>query len=213
MKGGLEDDSSFSSSDESEDSDNNNSNVDRDIEEITPSFGKELVEHEDVEALPSGPSAPFITFAHSDLNFVRQRTRKFKMVDERPLILLVDIIDHPPLDPMTQKRPLEVCSIIPTHVSNLKLQMKDKPTTNVLPLLVLLDPKTCLDKASFVKSTIESYKYFVLGGTHSLVAKKELCAEYLFVESYKTVLAWVYARLLDEDAKTLALDHNVDLEM
>ncbi|MCO5585897.1 hypothetical protein L7F22_039831 [Adiantum nelumboides] len=104
-------------------------------------------------------------------------------------------------------------AVIPAHVSNLKLQMKDKPTTNVLPLLVLLDPASCPNKASFVKSRIESYKYFVLGGTHSLVARKEHCAEYPFVESYKTVLAWVYAGLSDEDAKTLALDHNVDLEM
>ena len=28
-----------------------------------------------------------------------------------------------------------------------------------------------------------------------------------------TVLAWVYAGLSDEDAKTLALDHNVDSEL
>lgn len=48
---------------------------------------------------------------------------------------------------------------------------------------------------------------------HSLVAKKELCAEYPFVESYKIVLAWVYAGLSDEDAKTLALDHNLDSDM
>ena len=140
------------------------------------------MEHEEAESLPSGPGAPTSTPGDSDFNVVRERTKKSNMVDERPLILLVDTIDHPPLDPITQKRPLEVCSIIPAHVSNLKLQMKDKPTTNVLPF-----------KSSFVNPRIESYKYFVLGGTHSLVARKELCAEYPFVESYKTVLAWVYA--------------------
>ncbi|MCO5599111.1 hypothetical protein L7F22_053211 [Adiantum nelumboides] len=213
LKGASEDDSSFKASDESEDSDNSNSNDGRDVEEITPSFGRELVEHEDAESLPSGPGAPTSTPGNSNFNDVRERIEKLNMVDERPLILLVDTIDHPPLDPITQKRPLEVRSIIPAHVSNLKLQMKDKPTTNVLPLHVLLDPASCPNKASFVKSRIESYKYFVLGGTHFLVARKELCAEYPFVESYKIILAWVYAGLSDEDAKTLALDHNVDLEM
>ncbi|MCO5555464.1 hypothetical protein L7F22_009009 [Adiantum nelumboides] len=180
LKDASEDDSSFKSSDESEDSDNSNSDDGRDVEEITPSsFGRELVEHEDAESLPSGPCALTSTPGNSDFNDVRERTRKLNMVDERPLILL----------------------------------MKDKPTTNVLPLLVLLDLASCPNKASFVKSRIESYKYFVLGGTHSLVARKELCAEYPFVESYKIVLAWVYAGLSDEDAKTLALDHNVDLKM
>ncbi|MCO5595790.1 hypothetical protein L7F22_049838 [Adiantum nelumboides] len=116
LKGASEDDSIFKASDESEDSDNSNSDDGRDVEEITPSsFGRELVEHEDPKSLPSGPGAPTSTPGNSDFNDVRERTRKLNMVDERPLILLVDTIDHPPLDPITQKRPLEVRSIKPAH--------------------------------------------------------------------------------------------------
>ncbi|MCO5614873.1 hypothetical protein L7F22_069158 [Adiantum nelumboides] len=153
LKGASEDDSSFKASDESEDSDNSNSDDGRDVEEITPSpFGRELVDHEDAESLPSGPGAPTSTPGNSDFNDVHERTRKLNMVDESPHILLVDTIDHPPLDPITQK-----------------------------------------------KTFGGSIHY-----TNSL---------YPFVESYKTVLAWVYAGLLNEDAKTLALDHNVDSKM
>lgn len=128
------------------------------------------------DSLFSGSGAPStLSFIDSDLNIVHERTRKFNMVDERPLILLVDTIDHPLLDPITQKRPLEARSLILSHVSNFKFQMKEKPTTNVLPLLVLLDPKFCLDKASFVKSKIESYRYFVLGGTLSSCQERAMC--------------------------------------
>ncbi|MCO5600920.1 hypothetical protein L7F22_055037 [Adiantum nelumboides] len=62
LKGASKDDSSFKALNESEDSDNSNSDDGRDVEEITPSsFGRELVEHEDAESLPSGPGAPTST--------------------------------------------------------------------------------------------------------------------------------------------------------
>ncbi|MCO5547183.1 hypothetical protein L7F22_000626 [Adiantum nelumboides] len=38
----------------------------------------------------------------------------------------------------------------------------------------------------------------------------ELAAEYEHVDTYKTAMCWVYAGLTDEEAKVLALDHNID---
>ncbi|MCO5553134.1 hypothetical protein L7F22_006655 [Adiantum nelumboides] len=99
MKHGSKGDSNFKDSDENGDSDDNDSNDDRDIEEISPLV---FVEREEGEALASGLGAP--SFAPGDFDFTK-----------RPLFLLVDTIDHPPFDPITQTRPLKVCSIITAH--------------------------------------------------------------------------------------------------
>ena len=61
-----------------------------------------------------------------------------------------------------------------------------------------------------MKANAESYTYWVLGGTHSLLAKQELIAEYEHVDTYKMAMCWVYARLTNDEAKFLALDHNID---
>ncbi|KAI5072228.1 hypothetical protein GOP47_0012334 [Adiantum capillus-veneris] len=101
-------------------------------------------------------------------------------------------------------------SVIEQHVHNLKFKMKNKPNAIVLPLLVLVDRQQCPTKNSWVKANAESYTYWVLGGTHSLIVKQELAAEYEHVDTYKMAMCWVYAGLTDEEAKVLALDHNID---
>ncbi|MCO5563416.1 hypothetical protein L7F22_017058 [Adiantum nelumboides] len=88
--------------------------------------------------------------------------------------------------------------------------MKNKPNAIVLPLLLLVDRQQCPTKRSWVKANAESYTYWVFGDTHSLIAKQELAAEYEHVDTYKTAMCWVYAGLTDEEAKVLALDHNID---
>ena len=88
--------------------------------------------------------------------------------------------------------------------------MKHKPNAIVLPLLVLVDRQKCPKKSSWVKANAKSYTYWVLGGTHSLLAKKELATEYEHVDTYKMAMCWVYAGLTNEEAKVLALDHNID---
>ncbi|MCO5600319.1 hypothetical protein L7F22_054429 [Adiantum nelumboides] len=143
---------------------------------------------------------------------MRERVKQNNMVDLLPIFLPISVIERPPVDPHTGKRSLEVCAVIEQHVHNLKFKMKIKPNVIVLPLLVLVDRQQCPTKNSWVKVNVESYTYWVFGDTHSLIAKQELAAEYEYVDTYKMAMCWVYAGLTDEEAKVLALDHNIDLD-
>ncbi|MCO5559110.1 hypothetical protein L7F22_012702 [Adiantum nelumboides] len=163
------------------------------------------------EIVPSGPGVPLPdTRVSSSLNVLRERVKQNNMVDPLPIFLPISVIECPPVDAHTGKRSLEVSAIIEQHVHNLKFKMKNKPNAIVLPLLVLVDRQQCPTKHSWIKANAESYTYWVLGGTHSLIAKQELAAEYEHVDSYETAMCWVYAGLTNEEAKVLALDHNID---
>ncbi|MCO5561486.1 hypothetical protein L7F22_015107 [Adiantum nelumboides] len=85
-----------------------------------------------------------------------------------------------------------------------------------LPITIIeclpVDPNTgkITLEDSWVKANAESYTYWFLGGTHSLLAKQTIAAEYEHVDTYKMAMCWVYAGLTDDEAKVLALDHNID---
>ncbi|KAI5056852.1 hypothetical protein GOP47_0028670 [Adiantum capillus-veneris] len=121
--------------------------------------------------VPSVLGAPFRdTRDSSSLNVMRQRVKQNNMVDSLPIFLPISVIECPPVDPDTGKQLLEVReSCIEQHVHNIKFKMKDKPNAIVLPLLVLVDRQQCPTKNSWVKANAESYTYWVLGGTHSLI--------------------------------------------
>ncbi|MCO5563324.1 hypothetical protein L7F22_016965 [Adiantum nelumboides] len=163
----------------------------------------------ELEIVPSGPGVPLPDIRDSSsLNVMRERVKQNNMVDSLP----ISVIERPPVDPHTEKWPLEVRAIIEQHVHNLKFKMENKPNAIVLPLLVLVDRQQCPRRNSWVKANAESYTYWILGGTHSLIAKQELAAEFEHVDTYKMAMCWVYAGLTDEEAKVLALDHNIDLD-
>ncbi|MCO5566421.1 hypothetical protein L7F22_020098 [Adiantum nelumboides] len=163
--------------------------------------------------VPSGPGVPLPdTRDSSSLNVMRERVKQNNMVDPLPIFLPISVIECPLVDPHTGKRPLEVRAVIEQHVHNLKFKMKNKPNAIVLPLLVLVDRQQCPTKNYWVKANVESYTYWVLGSTHSLIAKQELVAEYEHVDTYKMAMCWVYAGLTDEEATVLALDHKIDLD-
>ncbi|KAI5059576.1 hypothetical protein GOP47_0025895 [Adiantum capillus-veneris] len=163
------------------------------------------------EIVPSGLGVPLPdTRDSSSLNVMRESVKQNNIVDPLPIFLPISVIECPPVDPYTRKRPLEVRAVIEQHVHNLKFKMKNNPNAIVLPLLVLVDRQQCPTKNSWVKANAESYTYWVLGGTHSLIAKQELAAEYEHVDTYKMAMCWVYAGLTYEEAKVLTLDHNID---
>ncbi|MCO5583939.1 hypothetical protein L7F22_037857 [Adiantum nelumboides] len=121
------------------------------------------------EIVPSGLNVPLPdTRDSSSLNVLRERVKQNNMVDPLPIFLPISVIECPPVDPHTGKRPSEIHAVIEQHVHNLKLKMKNKPNAIVLPLLVLVDRQQCPTKHFWVKANAESYTYWVLGG-HSLI--------------------------------------------
>ncbi|MCO5604154.1 hypothetical protein L7F22_058314 [Adiantum nelumboides] len=87
------------------------------------------------------------------------------------------------------------------QIKKSEYKMKNKPNAIVLPLFVLVDRQQCPSKDSWVKANAESYTYWDLGGTHSLLVNQALATEYEHVDTYKMAMCWVYAGLADDEAK------------
>ena len=71
----------------------------------------------------------------------------------------------------------------------------------------------CKDIEGIVEFNVKHknvYKYEVLGGLHTLVAKNQLMSEYPDNPFYKVVTADVYVGLNDEEALRLAQRHNLN---
>jgi len=95
----------------------------------------------------------------------------------------------------------------PTFVANLKAKMVNDPSApGATPVAVL-----CRDIQSvsdFNPKYKNVYKYEVLGGLHTLMAKQQLLQEYPDNPFYSSVLADVYVGLTDEESLRLAQRHN-----
>ena len=96
----------------------------------------------------------------------------------------------------------------PTFVRNLKKKMIEDPSApGAAPMAVLC--KDCQVVADFNMNYKYVYKYEVLGGLHTLVAKTQLAEEYPENPFYTTVMAEVFVGLSDEEALRLAQRHNL----
>jgi hypothetical protein len=57
--------------------------------------------------------------------------------------------------------------------------MKINPNGTVVPFLVMVDPIQCSEVFEFDTSSPEKYNYFVIGGSHSAKARRQLIMEHL----------------------------------
>lgn len=97
----------------------------------------------------------------------------------------------------------------PTFVRNLKLKMLQDPSApGATPMATLC--KDVERPEDFNVKHKNVYKYEVLGGLHTLVAKKQLLEEYPDNPFYRVVTADVYVGLSDEEALRLAQRHNLN---
>ena len=97
----------------------------------------------------------------------------------------------------------------PTFVLNLKKKMIQDPSApGATPMAVLC--KDCGDVNEFNMKYKNVYKYEVLGGLHTLMAKVQLAEEYPDNPFFKTVLAEVFVGLSDEESLRLAQRHNLN---
>ena len=97
----------------------------------------------------------------------------------------------------------------PTFVQNLKQKMLADPSApGATPMAVLCkDVEVVADFNMKYKSV---YKYEVLGGLHTLVAKTQLMEEYADNPFFKVTMAEVYVGLTDEESLRLAQRHNLN---
>jgi len=98
------------------------------------------------------------------------------------------------------------------HVHNLKTLMRYNPYAHVVDCLVLVDPKEVPARHAFNRSKCFDYKYYVIGGNHSIEARRELIQEYPNNPYFEIVKCIIYVGLTHSETKLLAWDHNSDNE-
>jgi hypothetical protein len=136
---------------------------------------------------------------------------KSKLVKKGHIFTLpITIINRPPFDPTTGRRPLEIREPHNLHVQNLKKKMKINPHATVVPFLVMVDPVQCGDVDEFDITNPEKYNYFVIGGSHSAEARRQLIKEHPTTYFFKYAECKIYVGLSVDEAKLLAWDHNND---
>ena len=83
--------------------------------------------------------------------------------------------------------------------------VKDPSAPGAAPMVVLCKDVTV---ETFNSKYLSVYKYEVLGGLHSLLAKTQLSEQHPENPFYKTAMAEVYVALSDELSLRLAQRHN-----
>ena len=173
-------------------------------------FVEDEEEEAELEVIPPGGhiSSGILT---SEQNRIRENIVKTKLVRKGQLFHLpICSIQRPPIDPETGRRALEIREPHSVHVQNLKSKMKINPHATVVPFLVMVDPDQCPIVADFKYSSADDYTYYVIGGSHSTEARRQLVKEYPLTPFFKYAECKVYAGLTHEEAKLLAWDHNND---
>ena len=84
-------------------------------------------------------------------------------------------------------------------------EMEDNPYGTHEPLCLHIKN---FSKEEFQTSRITEYKYEVLGGTHNVLATKNLHKKYPDQVVFEKRYAWIYLGLSDDDALWLASMHN-----
>ena len=94
----------------------------------------------------------------------------------------------------------------PVFLDQLKTNMEKNPNGACEPLFLMV--KGVERKELFSKSKINDYHYEVLGGTHNVLATKQLCEEHPDQQVFKGRYARLFIGLTDEEALWLAARHN-----
>ena len=166
-------------------------------------------EDDDIKGTPGAELASGIL--SSEQNNVRRALMQKKLVRKGQVFNLpITHIHRPPIDEKTGRRPLEIREPHRMHVQNLKKKMKINPHATVVPFIVMVDPEECSDTESFDVRKHDQYNYFVIGGSHSAEARRQLVKEHPTTFFFKYAECKIYVGLTTEEAKLLAWDHNND---
>lgn len=90
--------------------------------------------------------------------------------------------------------------------------MRYNPYAHVVSYVLLVDQLQVPNKEAFDKSKCFEYNYYVLGGNHSVEARRQLMEEYTNNPRFQTMKCINYVGLSNTEAKLVAWDHNSDNE-
>ena len=88
--------------------------------------------------------------------------------------------------------------------------MKINPHAIVVPFIVMVYPDDCSCLEEFDVRKHDQYNYYVIGGSHSVEARRQLVREHPTTYFFKYAECKIYVSLTMDEAKLLAWDHNND---
>ena len=119
-------------------------------------------------------------------------------------------IHRPPIDENIGRRPLEIREPHKLHIQDLKRKININPHATIVPFIVIVDPDECSSLGDFNVRKHDQYNYYVIGGSHSVEARRQLVKEHSTTYFFKYAQCKTYVGLTTEEAKLLAWDHNND---
>ncbi|KAL3692090.1 hypothetical protein R1sor_005741 [Riccia sorocarpa] len=110
--------------------------------------------------------------------------------------------------------PYQIRACSRSFVSDLKKHMQSNAYAHYHNFILLVDPRDCKDKASWVFPPPSKWRFYVIGGNHSALARMELLAQYPGIYThYMHCNCIVYTGLSKTEASLFAHDDNFDAEV
>ncbi|KAL3696504.1 hypothetical protein R1sor_010580 [Riccia sorocarpa] len=110
--------------------------------------------------------------------------------------------------------PYQIRACSRSFVSDLKKHMQSNAYAHYHNFILLVDPRDCKDKTSWVFAPPSKWRFYVIGGNHSALARMELLAQYPGIYThYRHCNCIVYAGLSKTEASLFAHDDNFDAEV
>ncbi|KAL3702417.1 hypothetical protein R1sor_020439 [Riccia sorocarpa] len=130
------------------------------------------------------------------------------LVDQSVLRIPIEQFHVPSCDSNSANwGPYQIQACSRSFVSDLKKHMQTNAYAHYHNFILLVDPRDCKDKASWVFPPPSKWRFYLIGGNHSALARMELLAQYPGIYThYRHCNCIVYAGLSKTEASLFAHD-------
>ncbi|KAL3682152.1 hypothetical protein R1sor_000174 [Riccia sorocarpa] len=189
------------------------------VPENTPAEEAESEEEEPFPVTQTPKVQPLSALSEVELNRdeknqIRRVAITRCLVDQSVLRIPIEQFHVPSCDSNSENwGPYQIRACSRSFVSDLKKHMQSNAYAHYHNFILLVDPRDCKDKASWVFHPPSKWRFYVIGGNHSALAPMELLAQYHGIYThYRHCNCIVYAGLSKTEASLFAHDDNFDAE-
>jgi hypothetical protein len=156
--------------------------------------------------------------AHKSILAKSRHAQQIKLFDTHKIwsdTIIVDICNlYPPIHKgQGLLGPYQVRPVLKYFLEQLKKRMETtRVFKQVVPYVLLVDPDQCATREEFMMDKKGKYKNYVIKGNHSACAWLDLAKANPYLDSVRRIHAWIIAGVSIQEARALALGHNVDNE-
>ncbi|KAL3681191.1 hypothetical protein R1sor_024147 [Riccia sorocarpa] len=156
-----------------------------------------------------------VELKRDDKNQIRRVAITRCLVDQSVLRIPIEQFHVPSCDSNSENwSPYQIRACSRSFVSDLKKHMQSNAYAHYPNFILLVDPWDCKDKASWVFPPPSKWRFYVIGGNHSALARMELLAQYPGIYThYRHCNCIVYADLSKTKTSLFAHNDNFDAEV